>query len=185
MAGFSVGGLATGLDTKTMIAQLVQVERSSQIGHKRRKFQADQRGQATRAQDRQARRGKAVRFGDEPRQPGDSLGQRRPRRRDEASAVFEASRFPRPGLLFTRRSPILCSSRRALPQASALGNRQVARVCAHYGRRAQKPRLGPRRAAVPHVRDRSHQAATPLRDLVGSSSSSRTASSPARGSSHT
>ncbi len=46
MAGFSVGGLATGLDTKTMIAQLVQVERSSQIGHKRRKFQADQRGQA-------------------------------------------------------------------------------------------------------------------------------------------
>ena len=30
MAGFSVGGLATGLDTKTMIAQLLQVERSDQ-----------------------------------------------------------------------------------------------------------------------------------------------------------
>ena len=46
MAGFSVGGLATGLDTKTMIAQLVQVERSSQIGYKKRKHQADQRSQA-------------------------------------------------------------------------------------------------------------------------------------------
>ena len=46
MAGFSVGGLATGLDTKTMIAQLLQVERSAQIGPKRRKAQADQRGAA-------------------------------------------------------------------------------------------------------------------------------------------
>ena len=46
MAGFSVGGLATGLDTKTMIAQLLQVERSSQIGPKRRKAEADARGQA-------------------------------------------------------------------------------------------------------------------------------------------
>ena len=46
MAGFSVGGLATGLDTKTMIAQLLQVERSAQIGPKRRKAEADQRSQA-------------------------------------------------------------------------------------------------------------------------------------------
>jgi flagellar hook-associated protein 2 len=46
MAGFSVGGLATGLDTKTMIAQLLQVERSAQIGPKRRKAEADARGQA-------------------------------------------------------------------------------------------------------------------------------------------
>ena len=46
MAGFSVGGLATGLDTKTMIAQLLQVERSAQLGPKRRKAQADQRGAA-------------------------------------------------------------------------------------------------------------------------------------------
>ena len=46
MAGFSVGGLATGLDTKTMISQLLQVERSAQVGPKRRKAQADARGQA-------------------------------------------------------------------------------------------------------------------------------------------
>jgi flagellar hook-associated protein 2 len=46
MAGFSVGGLATGLDTKTMIAQLLQVERSAQIGPKRRKAEADQRSAA-------------------------------------------------------------------------------------------------------------------------------------------
>ena len=46
MAGFSVGGLATGLDTKTMISQLVSVERSAQIGSKRRKAEADQRAQA-------------------------------------------------------------------------------------------------------------------------------------------
>ena len=46
MAGFSVGGLATGLDTKTMIAQLLQVERSAQAGPKRRKAEADQRSQA-------------------------------------------------------------------------------------------------------------------------------------------
>ena len=46
MAGFSVGGLATGLDTKTMIAQLLQVERAAQIGPKRRKAEADQRSQA-------------------------------------------------------------------------------------------------------------------------------------------
>ena len=46
MAGFSVGGLATGLDTKTMIAQLLQVERSAQIGPKRRKAEADARSQA-------------------------------------------------------------------------------------------------------------------------------------------
>ncbi len=46
MAGFSVGGLATGLDTKTMIAQLLQVERSAQIGPKRRKAEADRRGAA-------------------------------------------------------------------------------------------------------------------------------------------
>jgi flagellar hook-associated protein 2 len=44
MAGFSVGGLATGLDTKTMISQLMQVERSTQINHKRRQYKADQRG---------------------------------------------------------------------------------------------------------------------------------------------
>ena len=46
MAGFSVGGLATGLDTKPMIAQLLQVERSAQVGPKRRKAEADARGQA-------------------------------------------------------------------------------------------------------------------------------------------
>jgi flagellar hook-associated protein 2 len=46
MAGFSVGGLATGLDTKTMISQLLQVERSAQIGPKRRRAEANQRSQA-------------------------------------------------------------------------------------------------------------------------------------------
>ena len=46
MAGFSVGGLATGLDTKTMIKQLMAVERNAQNAPKRRKYQADQRAQA-------------------------------------------------------------------------------------------------------------------------------------------
>ena len=41
MAGFSVGGLATGLDTKTMISQLMSVERYAQNGPKKRKSEAD------------------------------------------------------------------------------------------------------------------------------------------------
>jgi flagellar hook-associated protein 2 len=46
MAGFSVGGLATGLDTKTMIKQLMAVERSAQNAPKRRQYQADKRAEA-------------------------------------------------------------------------------------------------------------------------------------------
>jgi len=46
MAGFSVGGLATGLDTKSMISQLVAVERMAQAGPKKRKAEADARAKA-------------------------------------------------------------------------------------------------------------------------------------------
>jgi flagellar hook-associated protein 2 len=46
MAGFSVGGLASGIDTKSMISQLVAVERQAQLTVKRRQYNMQARAGA-------------------------------------------------------------------------------------------------------------------------------------------